>query len=190
MRCKTSYEITGALRYRPVTRQARCLTDVKCALKLTSYCLHLFTLLRANKPKKLPTLNSQSVSSPWLKYRLRTRSAIHAMLYTLDHDTIVILDGCLPLLSDVLGLAVLTCGGFREAQYGDATSIKYNDITCRQMTPNLVIFPGCPKAEKRTPSFPSSSRATLPQRPPDNRRRHKTLARNMDRAILGDRNGR
>jgi len=58
------------------------------------------------------------------------------------------------------------------------------------MTPNLVIFPGCPKAEKRTPSFQSSSRATLQQRPPGNRRRHKTLARNMDRAILGDQNGR
>ena len=57
------------------------------------------------------------------------------------------------------------------------------------VTQNLVILPGCPK-EKRTPPFPSSSRATLRQRPPGNRRRHKTLARNMDRAILGNRNGR
>jgi len=58
------------------------------------------------------------------------------------------------------------------------------------MTQNLVILPGCPKAEKRTPPFPSSSRATLCQRPPGNRRRNKTLARTMDRVILGDRNGR
>jgi len=58
------------------------------------------------------------------------------------------------------------------------------------MTQNLVMLPGCPKAEKRTPPFQSSSRATLRQRPPGNRRRHKTLARNMDRAILGDWNGR
>jgi len=58
------------------------------------------------------------------------------------------------------------------------------------MTQNLVILPGCPKAEKRTPPFQSSSRATLRQRPPGNRRRHKTLARNMDGAILGDQNGR
>jgi len=41
MRCKPSCEITGALRYQPVTRQASCLTDVKSALKLTPYCLHL-----------------------------------------------------------------------------------------------------------------------------------------------------
>ena len=75
-------------------------------------------------------------------------------------------------------------------KYGDATSINYNDVTFHQMTPNLVILPGCPKAEKRTPPFPSSSRPTLRQRPPGPRRRHKTLARNMDRAILGDRNGR
>ena len=57
------------------------------------------------------------------------------------------------------------------------------------MTQNLVILPGCPKAEKRTPPFQSSSRATLRPRPPGNRRRHKTLARNIDRAILGDQNG-
>jgi len=112
------------------------------------------------------------------------------MLYTLDHDAIMILDGCLPFLSDGLGPAVLTCGWFREVQYGDATSINYNDVTFRHMTPNLVIFPGCPKAEKRIPPFPSSSRATLRQRPPGNRRLHKTLAWNMDRTILGDRSGR
>ena len=46
------------------------------------------------------------------------------------------------------------------------------------------------KAEKRTPPFQSSSRVTLRQRPPGNRRRHKTLARIMDRDILGDQNGR
>jgi len=116
--------------------------------------------------------------------------AIHAMLYTLDQDGIVILDGRLPLLSDVLGPAVSTCGWFREVQYGDATSINYNNATFRQMTPNLVILPGCPKAEKKTPPFPSSSRATLRQRPQGNRRRHTTLARNMDQAIHSDRNGR
>ena len=64
MHCKTSWEITGAPRYQPVTRQASCLTDVKSALKLTPYCLHLLTLQRANKPKKLPSLNSLSVTSP------------------------------------------------------------------------------------------------------------------------------
>ena len=37
---------------------------------------------------------------------------------------------------------------------------------------------------------PLRFRATLRQRPPGNRRRHKTLARNMARAILGDRNCR
>jgi len=58
------------------------------------------------------------------------------------------------------------------------------------MTQNLVILPGCPKAEERTPPFQSSSQTTLRQRPPGNRRRRKTLARNMDRAILGDQNGR
>jgi len=52
MRCKTSCEITGALRYQPVTRPANCLTDVKSALKLTPYCLHLHTLHRVNKPKE------------------------------------------------------------------------------------------------------------------------------------------
>ena len=57
------------------------------------------------------------------------------------------------------------------------------------MTQNLVILPGCPKAKKRTPPFPNSSRATLRQQPPGNRRRHKTLARTMDQAILSDRNG-
>ena len=49
-----------------------------------------------------------------------------------------------------------------------------NDVTFRQMTQNLVIVPGCPKAEKRAPPFPSSSRATFRQRPPGNRRRHKS----------------
>jgi len=63
MRCKTSCEITGALRYQPVTRQASCSKDVKSALKLTPYCLHLLTLLRA---KKLRSLNSLSVSCPQL----------------------------------------------------------------------------------------------------------------------------
>jgi len=58
------------------------------------------------------------------------------------------------------------------------------------MTQNLVILPGCPKADKRTPPFQSSSRASFRQRPPGNRRRYKTLARNMDRAILSDQNGR
>jgi len=112
------------------------------------------------------------------------------MLYTLDHDAIVILDGCLPLLSNVSGAAVSTCVWFREVLSGDATWINCNDVTFRQMTQNLVILPGCPKAEKRTTPFQSSSRATLRQRPPGNRRRHKTLARTMDRAILGDQNGR
>jgi len=79
---------------------------------------------------------------------------------------------------------------FREAQTGDATYINCNDVTFRQMTQNLVILPGCPKAEKRTPPFQSSYRTTLRQRPQGNRRRHKTLARNMDRAIHGDQNGR
>ena len=112
------------------------------------------------------------------------------MPYTLDHDAIANLDGCLPLLSNVLGPAVSTCVWFREVQSGDATSINCNDVTFRQMTQNVVILPGCPKAEKRIPPFPSSSRATLRQRPPGNRRRHKTLARTMGRAILGDRNSR
>ena len=58
------------------------------------------------------------------------------------------------------------------------------------MIQNLVIVPGCPKAKKRTRPFPSSSRATLRQRPPGNRRRHKKIARNMGRAILGEYNGR
>jgi len=45
---------------------ASCLTDVKSVLKLTPYCLHLLTLHRANKLKKLRSLNSLSVSSPWV----------------------------------------------------------------------------------------------------------------------------
>jgi len=53
---------------------------------------------------------------------------------------------------------------------------------------NLVILPSCLKAEKRTPPFPTSSRATLQQRPPGTHWRHKTLAQNMVRAILRDRN--
>jgi len=111
------------------------------------------------------------------------------MPFILDQDVIAILDGCLPLLLNVLGPAVSKCMRFQEVQSGDATQINCNDVTFRQMTQNLVILPGCPKA-KRTPLFQSSSRVTLRQRPLGNRRRHKTLARNMDRAILGHKNGR
>jgi len=71
----------------------------------------------------------------------------------LDHDVIATLDGCLPLLSNVLGPAVSTCVWFREIQSGDATSIYCNDVTFRQMTQNLVMLPGCPKAEKRPLRF-------------------------------------
>jgi len=46
---------------------------------------------------------------------------------------------------------------FREAQSGDATQINCNDVTFGQVIQNLVILPGCPKAEKRTRRF----RATL-----------------------------
>jgi len=70
MSCKTSCEITGALRYQPVTRQASCLTDVKSALNLTPYCLHLLTLHRANKPKKLPSHNSLSVTQVAVTYKV------------------------------------------------------------------------------------------------------------------------
>jgi len=38
----------------------------------------------------------------------------------LDHNVIATLDGCLPLLSNVLGPAVSTCVWFREVQSGDA----------------------------------------------------------------------
>jgi len=50
--------------------------------------------------------------------------------------------------------------------------------------------PRLSESREENPPFQSSSRATLRQRPPDNRRRHQTLARNMDRAILGDQNSR
>ena len=45
----------------------------------------------------------------------------YALYFGLDHDAIAILDGCLPLLSNVLGPAVSTCVWFREVQSGDAT---------------------------------------------------------------------
>ena len=44
------------------------------------------------------------------------------------------------------------------------------------------------ESREETPPFQSSSRATLRQRPPGNRWRHKPSARNVDRAILGDQN--
>ena len=189
MRCKTSWEISGAHLYQPVTPQANCVTDVKSVLKLTPCLLPSPPHTAQSKQAKEATKSQQSERQLPVT-QIAVTHKVCDPCYTLyfgprrDHYLI----GACYRQTFWDPKCQRTCGSERpslETPHTDQLQRRYvwPGDTEPGDTPRLS------ESREENPSFQSNPRATLRQRPPGNHRRHKPIAGNMGGAILGDHNG-